>query len=681
MNLPQFMVSDAHNLCARDPDILVPPRDEKSENKALKNRKAYVGIYEASGGNWLMQESSYAEILHGWGVLGALPNLKKNRVELVSYAAPYCYPVFELGSQMFMRELFVLWQATPATVKAAYPNFEYDGGSSEESRFLPGNAAQKGEGVNVLIYYGKDSKMVFANDQFVSGIRHDWGFVPFTVVPFQQAPGTLGMGIADQAYGITMAVNKQLSLLYQTLHENVNSDTVVYSDDDFDVTDRHGRKVWQMSRDSKMEKATDDVGRVVEGTRMIHDLLSMAGMMGGSSAARQGQREGMYISAAYSELSKGLGDKLDNYLRVKGERMATAFEYAARLAEKHFANTKMELGGKIDGSPFQINFKGKDFDKYYRVDVTWPPAVMNSANNWLVNWLQINKSQLASNHTTRTKLGGLIQDPEFEKKQIEEETFEKAKLDAAATAILMSVQNQMALQQQQQLQSMQQQLPSQESTNPDEIPAQKEQLEKGRTNETAEGLFSGGVQGQLPPVPQVGNAGMGGGTGGMPLQVLPGGAGVQPGEAGSPMPVVPPEASQPMTSTENVVPLEVLLEELRSVGKVKGSVYLVGEAVAIGSINAESMVELAITEPLDKQTFINALPQYKGRLNFIPTDTMPSEPHVHVFDDGVPSDDDRVMGEGGGYAVPENKIGEEPGQIQKPLGENPDLLANTGYPS
>ena len=667
------MVGDAHNLCSRDPDILVPPKDDKSEKKALRNRKAYIGMYEASGGNWLMQESSYGEILHGWGVMGVLPNLEKKRPELVTYAAPYSYPVFKLGSQTFMRELFVSWQTTPDTVKAEYPGFDVEPAGSYTG-FLPGEKHRNGEGTTILIYYNENQKMVFADGQLLSGITHNWGFVPFVTIPFQQIPGGLGMGIADQAYGLTIAVNKQLSLLYQALYENVNSDTVIISDDEFDVSDRHGRKIWHLSDGAKMTKATDDVGRVVEGTRMVHDLLNMAGMMGGSSAARQGKREGMYISSAYSELSKGLGDKLDNYLRVKGERMALVFEYAARLSERHFADTKMELGGKLDGAPFSINFKGKDFSEYYRVDVTWPPSILNSANNWIVQWLQLNESKLASKHTTRTKLGGLIQDPEFEKNQVEEETFDKAKLDAAAMAIVQTMQNQLALQQQQQMQEMQQQppLPSEEPTDPDKIPKQQNQLEKGRTNETAEGLF-GGVQGQLPSMPQNGGAGMGGGAGGMPVPGMPGNPPMQPGAANAPLSLVPPEAPAAgggeLPSGE-VTPVETLIEELRAVKKIKGNVYLLGEPVVVGTITAESKVEIAITNPLDKQTFINALPQYGGRLNFITVEGMPSEPHIHLFDDGKPSTDDRVMGEDsfGGEEPPPSPEGGMPEMPEMPPG-------------
>jgi len=667
LNLPQYAVQDAHNLCARDPDILVPPKDDKSERKALKNRKAYIGMYESSGGNWLMQQSSYYEILHGWGIWGALPDLAAKKVKLVSYQAPYCYPVFKLGSQTFLRELYVSWQDSPEAVKAAYPRYQAESISGQDGRFKPGEVANEGEGVTVLIYYDKDWKLEFADGQLVRGVRHNWGFVPFMVVPFQQAPGTLGMGIADQIYGLCAAVNKEISLLYQALYENVNSDTVIYSDDDWDIADRNGRKYIQLSPGDKMEKSTDDVGRVVEGTRMIHDLLNYAGILGSSSASRQGRREGMYISSAYSELSRSLGDKLDNYLRVKGARMSQVFEFAARLAERHFHNTKMEFGGHIDGAPFYIDFKGKDFDKYYRVDVTWPPSILNSANSWLVQWLQLNSAKLASDHTTRTKLGGLIQDPEFEKRQIEEEAFDKAKLDAATQAIIMEVQNQMALQQQQQLAAIQ---PPQTDTgpeSPDVIPFQKKQLEKGRTNETAEGLY-GGVRRQSPPVPPVANAGAGGRTSGMSVPGVPGNSPVQPGTSGPPLSVVPSEAP---AAGAGAAPDSArgIIDALREVKKVKGSVYLVGEAVAFGAVSPRAPIELAITNPLDKQTLINGATAYRGRLKFIQVDGMPPEPHIHVFDDGVPSKGYEVMG-GDESAVQKGEVGQEQGQVPQPLGEN-----------
>lgn len=607
VNLPFLTVQDNTALAAQDPQIDVPPRDDKSESHALKLKKIHYATYEQSGGNWLMQQSTYYERAYGWSVMGALPNLKDKRVELVSYDPRCCYPVFKLGSKVFLRELFVAWKETPASVKAQYPNFQTDGESEDEK-------------VDVVMYFSEDERAVFADGQLLNGIKHGWGFVPFVVIPCMQTPSGLGIGDVHQTVGLAIAGNKLHNLMYQYIYENVNADTAVFSDDDIDPpVGFQGRKLWKFSRDSRQEKMSDTSGRMLEAFRMISEIQSQHGAISGTSSARMGQREGMYVSGGgQAALMQPLGNRIDNSLRIKAERMSIVFEYALRLYEKHFSNTKLNLYGRMGKIPFEVNFKGKDIKGYYRVNVSWLPAILHDAGNRMIQLLQQNKGRLISNYTTTNLLG--IADPEFEKKQIEEELFAQAKVEGAMQRVI---------QEQAMPQTPPPGLPLQ-STNPDEIPYQQQQLEKGRTNETAEGLFGLRGGGAVPP-----GAGAPPASGGqpMPMPVLPNGAGGVPPDATGAGQVLYPDFGGgviPENIGDDLDTLQELADAIRNITKIRGQVYIVGKAAATGSITKEDDLELAITNPLDKQTIINALPGLKGRIVFHRLTGEPEEEHLEA---------------------------------------------------
>jgi hypothetical protein len=59
---------------------------------------------------------------------------------------------------------------------------------------------------------------------------------------------------------------------------------------------------------------------------------------------------------------------------------------------------------------------------------------------------------------------------------------------------------------------------------------------------------------------------------------------------------------------------EEVTEALQGVQKLKGQVYLMGQLAERGA--TMSIIELGITNKLDKQTILNALPQYQGKIRF-----------------------------------------------------------------
>ena len=74
--------------------------------------------------------------------------------------------------------------------------------------------------------------------------------------------------------------------------------------------------------------------------------------------------------------------------------------------------------------------------------------------------------------------------------------------------------------------------------------------------------------------------------------------------------------------------LDEAIQAFQGVQGVTGRVFLVGEIVQRGSTADD--IEVAITDPSDRQVLIDGLPQYAGILVFHSVSAEPGEPHVEV---------------------------------------------------
>jgi hypothetical protein len=64
------------------------------------------------------------------------------------------------------------------------------------------------------------------------------------------------------------------------------------------------------------------------------------------------------------------------------------------------------------------------------------------------------------------------------------------------------------------------------------------------------------------------------------------------------------------------------------VRNIAGRVFLVGEIVQTGS--AADDIEVALTNPADRQALADGLPQYAGLLAFHSVEAEPTEPYIEV---------------------------------------------------
>lgn len=73
--------------------------------------------------------------------------------------------------------------------------------------------------------------------------------------------------------------------------------------------------------------------------------------------------------------------------------------------------------------------------------------------------------------------------------------------------------------------------------------------------------------------------------------------------------------------------LSEAIQAFQGLTDIQGRVFLVGQIVQAGQSND---IEIAVTEPSDRQKISQQLPQYSGQLVFHGVSAEPSEPHVEV---------------------------------------------------
>lgn len=600
-NLIDYSVRDKVSLEGQWPTFDVPPRDDKSEDHAQLIKEILYSTYQASAGMELLQRNSYNKYAYGWSVMGALPDFESDRVQVVCYSPRYCCPVFKMGSRVFLREMYISWYETPEAVAAEYPGYKADGEGQEDEK------------VELLQYFDTNRRATYADGKLLKGVEHNWGFVPFVVIPCELTPDGLGIGSVHQSVGLNIALNKFIDLSFKITEDTVRSDYKVTgaTEDEVQGPTKIGNENYIFLPDGA------DIGRIAPPTanfpelfKIMGDIQSLMQVISGTNAARMGQREGMYVSAkGQGSLQQPLGQRVDNSLRVQGERMEILNQYILKLYERHWADEPVTLYGFIPPmartqadkkgkaiSSYSRRFKGKQIKGYYRNSVSWMPSILSDAGSRIIQVLQLTQAKLMSNYSAMNMIG--LVDTDFETKQIIEETLKDAELQRQIQELLTP--------------QIPPEIPS-GGGQPVDMEKQQLQLERGLTN-PSNGMFEQGqppVGPGVPPSPEVmQQAAMAGG--GMPQAPVPG--------------FIPPEA------TAGLTPAETIIETVRGTPNIKGQVWLVGKGLYVGSYDADDPVELAITNPLDKQTINNAFrdtPVF-GRIKYIVATAEPRELHLDI---------------------------------------------------
>ena len=132
----------------------------------------------------------------------------------------------------------------------------------------------------------------------------------------------------------------------------------------------------------------------------------------------------------------------------------------------------------------------------------------------------------------------------------------------------------------------------------------------------------------------------GGGQMAAPALRMPGGAalpdaGMGPGagmvgpQAGTEVPAGAPGAQEGMPEpvSEDVITLDSVVPQFQGLDNITGQVFLVGEIV---QGQTDDDIEVSVTEPADRQTIVDGLPDLAARLTFHTVTGTPGEPHMEV---------------------------------------------------
>lgn len=613
----QAAVVDAAALESIPFTIEVPPEKatQASEKQAKKIEKYLYSVWRNSKENALRMKTAYEKHAYGFSITGALPDLKEERIRLISYSPKNAYPVFEMDGD-FLRELFICFTATPRAVKDQFANFQYDG-----------DIDVAGVEVEVVLYFSKTHRMNFANGQLLTSIQHDWGFVPFVIVPCQLMPGMVGIGDVHQSVGLVMGLNKLLQQGHKAIDETLDNPLVFFGITPEELKQnppiRYGNKLVYCIPDGDVKRLPPTTGPLPETFQLTSYYQDLLNGTGNYNAARQGVKEGAYVSRGGQQmLLSGVGDRIDAGKRVESERYSMLNEFILRLTEKHFPKKDILVQGYMGRTPFRGKLKGDDIAGYYLNNINYRPVIYSDSGRMTAETIQLYTTGFISRFTAQNRIG---EDPEFEAQQMKQEMMQDA---ALKTLVEQYVQQHMAT-----LPALPGAAPADPNAPtlasggaaPDAEAAQYA-LEQGKTS----GLGATSPPAPNPPAlgaaPAALPASGAAPSGGMPTTMdLQGNPTMAQGA------VTP--AFIPAEHTDGLLTPDIVAPIVRGINpqKMNGKVYLVGQMLEVG--NSEQ-AELKLTNNLDKATVNNAArgTPLEGKIHYPPPIKDGSEPKEPFID-------------------------------------------------
>lgn len=418
----------------------------------------------------------------------------------------------------------------------------------------------------------------------ISNVNHDLGFTPILTIPNVAIPGS---HVGDSDIEDAMKLQEEINYRYQMRTEV--AEQMIYQPLVVKDAQNAPEGEWDLSPNSVIEVgAQGGVTRVppvnisYDYFKDTEDFMNLINLASDAPDIIRSQYNasvvtGKAVNAVMAPALAGLQLQLDGYVYPA---LQEANKMAMRMWKKMWGRKEHWVYGERDGSPFTEKFRLSEFGGWYENEVYLPDSAYYDKQSEFVMLLQALQNRLISRKTARRYVPW-VRDPAEEDAQVKAEYEEELR---------------QAQQQAQMVQANQQPFLSEPGLT-------NYQLEKGYIGET-----------QAPPNPP-GVAPMGGAPPmGGPAEGAP------PNERGL---------------------LQILVDELRSVPKVKGSVYLAG-----GILQGEADATVYFSDGLDKATVSNYLknniPEIHGRLRF--EVGMPSEAYVVVIENGQPAQGYDIVG-------------------------------------
>ena len=617
--------------------VYVDPPGTKTRRKQANRKERF--LYSL----WAQRPLSMAQVLNriAWYLplmgdcfLGAYPDIENQTIRPIVRSPEYAFPVQSYDGQTLDMVMFS-WETTKQKAARQFPEYNPDAGLGNPlSRIMPGR--KKNDKVEVIEYSDDKEFARWVDGQKVAGVEHNYGFNLFDQIAFIFVPDEpFNHGAVEQAINLNEAENVLRSLLLQAVIENVFPRYVLIDPSKApEELDMSPGAVWGVAAGGNVETLAPPLQALPmqqnflnENERAIKQATAMPDAQFGSFPGGSTHISGKAINEMQGagtgstiEMVQGLGI---------GNAMVSWNEKALILGRKYFADETLnvsgfETGSALDITPryFSVNVKGKELVGSCRNDVIFSPHL--DLHNKLIMNLQAMGAGLVSKEHARNQMG--IPDSEAMDEEILQERIQdiimmglEAEMTAAPTAETAA---------------------GVESKGLAYIGGEQiKTVPPGGIPPGPPGAPPGAPPGMPPGAPPGGGGGMPIGTfpGGegqfaTPALRLPGGAPVPesaqaPGAAAMPpggMPGAQPEVPEP--GSPDMITLDQVTSEFQSLQGISGQIFLVGEIVQ-GQTNDD--IEVAITEPADKQTIMDQS-SLSTRIVFHAVQGEPSEEHIEV---------------------------------------------------
>ena len=589
-NLLQEVVTKFQTYLSPLPMINVPidpPMGERNKQRATLKERYLYGLWGMSNMNQILCHGAWYLALMGDCFIGAVPDPETNLVVPVLRSPEYAYPIPSFTPGGWDGVIF-RWEVGERAIARNFADYQ------------PRNERMKGRSrrgketeplVEFIEYHDGNEWARWADGVKLNGVQHDYGFNLFQQMKFIPVPDEVwGHGAVEQAVGMVEMGNALKSLMFQAVLENVFPRLILENPQKFpEEIDTGAGAVIGVNEGGKaywLHPPTQLIGSQMQfsvaNDQAVKEATFMPDVNFGNFNAS------IVTGKAINELQgAGTGSVVE---MVQGVGMGSVLvgwnERAIHIGQNTFRDENIRLHGHItpgvaDVNPkaFALNLKGKELQGSTRNEVVFQPYI--GAHEKLVMGLQALSGGLVSKRYVREQIG--IPDSTAMEEEIFTERIEEGVLAAGLEAM------------------------TQAAANPEQI--------------EADGLgFLEGTAGPAPASPLGGAA--------SPMPMLPPGAAPMMGS----LPTAGPPPSQgaepgPAESSSKTVTLDDAVAAFQTV-HTEGRVFLIGEIVQRGSTTDD--IEVAVTNPADRETLSKGLPQFAGMLFFTVVEETPREQFVEV---------------------------------------------------
>lgn len=584
--------------------------------EATQRERVLYGLWNEGNMNAQLTKQGWYLPLMGDCFVGCFPDYDRNIAVPLIRSPEMAYPVRDYDADRLSSVIFS-WKMSKSAAERAYPGYDPHADAARVAR-RPGinwfsnrpDPSMKGTDVEIVEYSSGEEWHRWVGGQHVNGVEHDLGFNIFDQVAFIPVPDEpFNHGAVEQIVGLNELENTLYSLMYQALLENIFPALVLEN---------------PMKAPEQIARGAGAVIGLNEGGRAYH-LVPPSGVLQSNAAllsyneqamkqgglmpdANFGQMRGSIVTgkAINEQQAAGAGTIVEMVLGSQvGPALAAWNSKALTICRELFEEEDIVLYGSqprsiADMAPRKhaMVLKGREIKGTTRNEVVFGP-VMDPHQKAVMN-LQLAGAGLVSKQYQREQVG--IPDSEA----MEEEIMSEAITDAMLGLVIGTLQQ-----------------------------AGLEGADPVAIERNAFAVQQGGMPTMAPPAaaaPSMPGAPSPGSAAGM--LAAPGGGPPAPpaaaaGEPSGPQPQAPPSRD------EELVTLDEAVQALTQV-EVDGRVFLVGEIVSEGETADD--IEVAITEPADRQAIVQALPEWRPRLAFKSVADEPREEHVEVTpgSDGTP---------------------------------------------